>query len=44
VSGTPSSLIKVGQDLFAFRTDAGQVFLIRLIQLDNSVYLPFISR
>lgn len=44
VSGTPSSLMKVGQDLFAFRTDAGQVFLIQLIQLNNSVYLPLISR
>lgn len=44
VAGTVGSLIKVGQDLFAFRTSAEQVFLIKLVELNQSVYLPIIGK
>jgi len=44
VSGYPSSLIKAGQGLLAFRTSGGQVFFIKLVELDHLVYLPLIHR
>jgi hypothetical protein len=44
VTGYPRDLIKVGKDRLAFRTDAGQVFLLRFVELDKFVYLPAISK
>jgi hypothetical protein len=43
VSGTPSSLIKVGDHLLAFRTSAGQVFILKVYELNHLTYLPFVS-
>ena len=45
VSGTPSSLIKVGENSFAFRTSGEQVFLIQFVELppNLSMYLPVIK-
>jgi hypothetical protein len=42
VSGTPSSLIMAGENLLAFRTSGGQVFFVKLQELDQSLYLPVI--
>ena len=44
VMGTPSSLIKVGQDLLAFRTSDDQLFLLKLVEVNYSVYLPLLKR
>jgi hypothetical protein len=43
VSGTPSSLIMAGDNLLAFRTSGGQVYFVRFLELDHSVYLPLIQ-
>lgn len=40
VVGRVSSFIRMGEDSFAFRSDAGQVYLVKLETFDYQTYLP----
>ena len=43
VSGTPTSLIKAGENLFAFRTSEGQVYFVKLFD-QHFAYLPLLKK
>lgn len=43
-SGTPGSFIKAGENVLAFRTTAGQVFLLQFKDLSYRVFLPLVSK
>jgi hypothetical protein len=43
-SGSPGSFIKAGEDVLAFRTTAGQVFLLQFVELNHQVYLPLVLK
>lgn len=44
VSGSANNLIKAGENLLAFRTTGGQIFFIKLVELNYSVYVPLTYR
>jgi len=43
-SGSPGSFIKAGENVLAFRTTAGQVFLLQFVELNHQVYLPLVLK
>ncbi len=43
-SGSPGSFIKAGKNVLAFRTTAGQIFLLEFVELDHQVYLPLVFK
>lgn len=43
-SGSPGSFIKAGENILAFRTTDGQIFLLELVELNHQVYLPLVLK